>query len=111
MIQKDSTLIDLYKEIATHFQCLEIKSLFLVKGDNASAPIDISNNMNNINNSQRRLYIPLTVMQTVRQLLYANQQYFKPIYPIPNHVVYRIYLDDGHHHISESCSPVFNDSL
>ena len=110
LVQKDSTLIDLYKEIATHFQCVEIKSLFLVKGD-ASAPIDMSNNMiiNNIN--QRRLYIPLTVMQTVRQLLNANQPFFKPIYPIPNHVVYRIYLDDGHHHISEECSSVFNEGL
>lgn len=109
LVQKDASLIDLYKEIAIHFQCVEIKSLFLVKGE----PIDMSVNMiiNNTSNSQRRLYIPLTVMQTVRQLLYANQPYFKPIYPIPNHVVYRIYLDDGHHHISEQCSPVFNEGL
>jgi hypothetical protein len=113
LVQKDASLIDLYKEIAIHFQCVEIKSLFLVSGD-SSVPIDMSNNMCiniNNNNNQRRLYIPLTVMQTVRQLLYANQPYFKPIYPIPHHVVYRIYLDDGHHHISEECSPVFNEGL
>ena len=106
LLQKDETLIDLYKAIARHFQCVEIKSLFLVRGSS----LDMSNNMS-INNNQRRLYIPLTVMKTVRQLLNENQQYFKPIYPIPNHVVYRIYLDDGHHHISEECSPVFNEGL
>jgi hypothetical protein len=33
---------------------------------------------------------------TMKHLLLTNGNFFKPIYPLPHHVVYRLIIDDGH---------------
>jgi hypothetical protein len=37
-------------------------------------------------------------MCVIKSLLFANGTFFKPIYDLPNQVVYKLYLDDGHCH-------------
>lgn len=52
-----------------------------------------------LDNSGQRLDIPKFVNSiTLRDFIANNRTFFKPIYPVPAKVVYRIYLDDGHTH-------------
>ena len=39
-----------------------------------------------------------TLLDLYKEVDYIYSQHMKPIYPVPNNVVYRIYLDDGHSH-------------
>ena len=82
LIYKDNTLLDLYKNISLHFECIDIKKLYLLKEE-----------------TQEQINIPITEKITLRQYISANNNtILKPIYPIPCNIVYRIYFDDGHHH-------------
>lgn len=40
--------------------------------------------------------------------IYANQEYFKPVYPIPCKVVYSLYIDDGSCHTDHGNKEVCN---
>jgi hypothetical protein len=77
LVNKRATLLDLYKEVSIWFECKTIKELYIV-----------SNN--------EKQTIPITDMVQLKDYIYS--QHMKPIYPVPNMVVYRIYLDDGHTH-------------
>jgi len=35
---------------------------------------------------------------TIKQLIHINPSFFKPVYPLPYQVVYKLHLDDGHYH-------------
>jgi hypothetical protein len=84
-INKDDSVLDLYKTISQQFQCLDIKSLFLANGVN-------------------RYSVPLTNIISLRKFITDAQkdgnlrQFIKPMYQLPAPVVYRVYLDDGHVH-------------
>ena len=81
LICKDNTLLDLYKHISLHFECKNIKKLYVLNEE-----------------TQEIIIIPVTEKITLRQYIVENNNTsLKPIYPIPCHIVYRIYFDDGHH--------------
>ena len=90
LIGKDDTLLELYNIISKHFECKDIRSLFFSDGI-------------------KRYKIPISGINTIRKFVTNGQSdpnlknYFKPLYPIPTPVVYRIYLDDGHCHGNEEC--------
>jgi hypothetical protein len=95
---KNETLLDIYSKIIDHFSCSEIKELFFY------AP------------SGQRIRIPLSkikVSQFVRENVICNPVKLEPIYPLPNPVIYRLFLDDGHC-INSECSnqhcAIFNNN-
>ena len=81
-IYKDvSTLKDLYKSVISQFchnTLIELYVENILTGERVIIPND-----DNI----------------LRDFVNNNQDYFKPLYPLPASVVYRIYFDDGHVHI------------
>ena len=50
--------------------------------------------------TKERMLLPRIHSKTAKDFLLSeeNVPYFKPIYPLPAPVIYRIYLDDGHCH-------------
>jgi hypothetical protein len=82
-IYKDESLTDLYKRVSFHFETNEIKSLFIITPRN------------------EKIMVPISGLITFRQFLMSqiNDSNMIPIYPLPAHIVYRIYVDDGHCHI------------
>ena len=84
-IYKDETLIELYKRASIHFATNEIKSLYIITPRN------------------EKIIVPISGLTTFRQFLMSqimdsNNPNMVPIYPMPVHIVYRIYVDDGHCH-------------
>ena len=79
-IYKDESLTDLYKRVSFHFETNEIKSLFIITPRN------------------EKIIIPISGLITFRQFLMSqiNDSNMVPIYPLPAHIVYRIYVDDGY---------------
>jgi hypothetical protein len=86
-----STLVFLYKEdmvsnlflqAAKHFGCQKLVSLYL------------------LDEQGQKVLVPFNSHTTLKEFIfeYSNQRILKPIYDVPLPVVYRIYLDDGHHH-------------
>lgn len=99
LVSKKGTLLDIYKSISLHFECPNIKSLFVMN-----------------ETTKEKMKIPIT--DTVKIFEYIptqNRSFFMPVYPIPQPVVFRIYLDDGHHihdtTSSENINEVFNAGL
>ena len=85
MVNKRGTsLIDLYAEVSNWFESRTIRKLYL------------------LTSAGEEVIIPVTTVISINDYIKANQHLFVPIYPIPNWVVYRIYLDDGHTH-TEDC--------
>ena len=41
-------------------------------------------------------------MLLIKDLILNNPTFFKPVYPLPNKVVYKIYIDDGCSHADHS---------
>jgi len=86
LVKRNGTLLDLYKKISQHFECPNIRRLFVVNEQ-----------------TKEQIQIPLTDMILIRDYLSKQpRECFTPVYPIPKPVVYRIYLDDGHHHVHSS---------
>ena len=86
LVNKRGTLLDLYKEVSNWFECRTLNKLYLKSPDGDT------------------ITIPMTDIISMKEYIRTNQALFAPIYPIPNWVVYRIYLDDGHTHShTEEC--------
>ncbi len=82
LMYKDNSLLDLYKNISLHFECKDIKQLYILNVE-----------------TNTKINIPITEKITIRQYITENNNTtLKPIYPMPCNIVYRIYFDDGHHH-------------
>lgn len=82
LVNKSGTLLDLYKEVSLWFQCKTVKELFV---------------LSNVTNE--KITIPMTQMVSIKDYIYECQRpFFTPIYQVPNNIVYKIYLDDGHKH-------------
>ena len=80
LIYKNQTLLDLYKIISLHFECNDIKGLYLTKSTEHKIPIT--------DNIKIRDYII--------QISKTNPTIIKPFYDFPLPTVYKIFLDDGH---------------
>ena len=80
LVNRSGTLLDLFKATSLHFDCPDIKSLYVV----------------NIQTNEKRR-IPLTdTVKISKYILDQPREFFTPVYPVPRPVVYRVYLDDGH---------------
>ena len=73
---KKKTLMDMYNDIFYEFDHLDIKSLYVY------------------NKNNEKLIIPRNTT-LLNNFILNNPDYFKPVYPIPLLVVYKIYFDDG----------------
>ena len=80
-INKDKSLASLYKAVSVQFH-QKVVSIYVY----------------NINDPNDRLVIPFDACTTIRHFISKNSVYFKPLYPLPAEVVYKICYDDGHCH-------------
>ena len=80
---KDERIIDLYERVSHHFG-RTVVSLYIVGANNVRIPIPLNSMM--------------TVKEFVNENIDGNVRNMAPVYELPLPVVYRIYIDDGHHH-------------
>ena len=82
LMYRDESLIDLYRRVSFHMGC-DIVSLYILTSNNSRITVPINN-------------------KTLKEFIYTqtdlNNRTMRPVYDVPLPVVYRIYLDDGHHH-------------
>jgi hypothetical protein len=78
-ILKTYTCLDLYRYLRTFFENPKVLRLFAK--DEFGNKLEISESD-----------------CTMKQLIFTNGNFFKPVYPLPHQVVYRIFIDDGHTH-------------
>jgi hypothetical protein len=79
-LYKEDRLCDLFLQVAKHFGCKTLVSLYILGLDG------------------QKVLIPFNSHTTLREFIFEQQNILKPVYDIPLPVVYRIYLDDGHKH-------------
>ena len=81
-LYKEDMVSDLFLQVAKHFGCQKLVSLYL------------------LDEQGQKVLVPFNSHTTLKEFIfeYSNQHILKPIYDVPLPVVYRIYLDDGHHH-------------
>jgi hypothetical protein len=87
LFHKNFTLSDMYNHVLFEMPSNTIK-LYLQK------------------ETGERLIIPRDSTIILRTFILENSEWFKPIYPMPVKVVYRVYFDDGHTH---ECDNVMNN--
>jgi hypothetical protein len=80
-IYKDESLADLYKKVAYHFSS-EVVELYFLLPNNVHYRVPLSN---------------VPVVKFVRDNIICSPVLLVPIYPLPCPIVYRLYLNDGHH--------------
>ena len=80
-VYKNMTINDLYKNLYTQFHSQNNNKLFLY----------IMNE-----NGEKKLLQKSD--QLIREYIRTTPEYFKPIYPFPDWIVYPLYLDDGSCH-------------
>jgi hypothetical protein len=85
-IYKDESLADLYSKVAYHIGG-EINFLYFIDPQNQKIRVPLSNQ---------------PVFKFVAENVRCRPAKLVPIYPLPNPVVYRIYLNDGMSH--EHCN-------
>ena len=83
-LYKEDKLTDLFIQVAKHFGCQKLVSLYLLGPDG------------------QKVLVPFNSNTFLKDFIFEHTQYnnriLKPIYDVPLPVVYRIYLDDGHSH-------------
>lgn len=79
-IYKNQCLIELYSNIIHHFGNTQIKDLFFITPENERISIPISRQI---------------LHEFVRENVLCNPIRLVPIYELPKHVIYRLYLNDG----------------
>ena len=82
---KEDKLSDLFIQVAKHFGCPNLISLYILDSEG------------------QKMLIPFNSSTLVKDFVFehtqANNRILKPIYNVPLPVVYRIYIDDGHTHV------------
>jgi hypothetical protein len=82
---KEDKLSDLFLQVAKHFGCPNLISLYILDSEG------------------QKMLIPFNSSTLVKDFVFehtqANNRILKPIYNVPLPVVYRIYIDDGHTHV------------
>jgi len=86
-VSKDESLSRLYDNVTYKMDGLKPKGLYAYSLDNGDC-----------------LVIPDDKDVTCRTFLQKNVEHFRPIYPLPSMVVYKIYYDDGYCHKERSSS-------
>ena len=83
-LYKEDRISDLFLQVAKHFGCKQLVSLYILDSEG------------------QKVLIPFNSNTTLKEFIFENtqttQRILKPVYDIPLPVVYRIYIDDGHHH-------------
>lgn len=54
--------------------------------------------------TNEHIFLPRTLDMPIKEYIKENIPYFTPIYPVPATVIYRIYIDDGHHCTNNGCA-------
>jgi hypothetical protein len=54
--------------------------------------------------TNEHMFLPRTLDMPIKEYIKENIPYFTPIYPIPTTVIYRIYIDYGHHCTNNGCA-------
>jgi hypothetical protein len=121
-VYKDESMVELFNRISYHFGCRNIKGLY-IGPTNTQFITDMSNNSmsnNSMSNnsmednrhciccadkSDKFVQVPFFSFKKVRDFVFDNisssssgRVILEPIYALPDPVVYRLYLDDGHCH-------------
>ena len=83
-LYKEDKLSDLFIQVAKHFGCQKLVSLYLLdqQGQKVLVPFN-----------SRTL-----IKDFILEYTQSNNRILKPIYDVPLPVIYRIYIDDGHIH-------------
>ena len=98
-VYKNMTIDDLYNNLYTQFHSPNNNKLFLY----------IMNE-----NGEKKLLKKSD--EVLREYIRKNSEYFKPIYPLPDWIVYSLYLDDGSCHkdhsltVMNTCCSIHNNS-
>jgi len=82
-LYKEDMLSNLFTQVAKHFGLKKMVSLYMLDQEG------------------EKVQIPFNIYMSLKEFIFEhtnNQRILKPIYDVPLPVVYRIYLDDGHHH-------------
>ena len=77
-LYKEDCISDLFLQVAKHFGCKKLISLYLLTEDG------------------QKILVPFNSNTTLKE--FVLEYILKPVYDLPMPVVYRIYLDDGHSH-------------
>jgi hypothetical protein len=84
-LYKEDKLSDLFVQVAKHFGCKNLISLYL------------------LDQQGQKVLIPFNSNTFLKDFIFehtqSNNRILKPIYDVPLPVVYCIYLDDGHQHV------------
>ena len=87
---KNQSLLDLYSTISYQFDNRDIKELFFVN--------DLTG---------QKIMVPISSNIRIKDFIsgfnIGGNLAIKPIYPLPNKIVYRLYFDDGHVHGAGPC--------
>jgi hypothetical protein len=84
-LYKEDKLTDLFIQVAKHFGCQKLVSLYLLGPDGQKVLVPFNSNT--------------FLKDFIFEHTQSNNRILKPIYDVPLPVVYRIYLDDGHIHV------------
>ena len=83
-LYKEDKLMDLYFQVAKHFGCKNLVSLYI------------------LDQEEQKILVPLNSNTTLKEFIleyaHSSKKILKPVYDLPLPVVYRIYFDDGHYH-------------
>lgn len=83
-LYRDDKLSDLFIQVAKHFGCQKLVSLYLL--DEHGQKVLVPFNSNTL------------IKEFILEHTQSNNRILKPVYDVPLPVVYRIYIDDGHVH-------------
>jgi hypothetical protein len=83
-IYKEYNLAELHKAILHQFVFNDFYELFV------------------LNELREKLVIPNDENIQIKDFINMNNAFFRPIYPLPATVVYRVHFNDGHVHIHEN---------
>ena len=81
-VYKNQNLMDLYNTIVNHFEYIQIKELFFLTPEREKIIVPVSKQV---------------ISEFVRSYVVCNPCKLVPIYNLPNPIVYRLYVNDGHH--------------
>jgi len=84
IIDKNATLSEFYDKVSRQFECRDVKGLYI----KTNSPILANSKIN----------VPMTGLIKIKEFIATHHENMRPVYGIPNPVVYKIYLDDGHSH-------------
>ena len=88
-VYKNMTINDLYNNLYTQFHSPNNNKLFLyIMNENGEKKLLKRSN------------------EVLREYIRTNPNFFKPIYPLPDWIVYPLYLDDGNCHKDHSPTEV-----